>query len=39
MRAVTYIVARWYEVRSNRALKRYLALKEKAEKYFRQVGL
>jgi hypothetical protein len=37
MRALTYIAARWYEVRAARALRSYLALTRKAEKFFRRL--
>lgn len=39
MKAHTYIIARYYEVRAKRALKAYYSFKKKAEKYFREVGL
>lgn len=39
MKPITYIVARYYEVRAQRALVAYHRLKKKAEKYFREVGL
>ncbi len=38
MKIRTYILARWFEVRSNRALSKYYRLKAKAEKYFAKIG-
>ena len=38
-RAFTYIAGRFYEARSNRAFRKYLTFKRKAEKFFARVGL
>lgn len=37
MKVFTYIAARWYEARSQRAQAKYLRLKAKAEKFFAQI--
>jgi hypothetical protein len=37
MRAVTYIIARFYEARAARALQAYFALSQRAEKFFRRL--
>jgi hypothetical protein len=34
MRTLTYILARFYEARALRALRRYLTLKTQAQKFF-----
>jgi len=39
LKPFTYVLARFYEARANRAFRRYLALDEKAEKLFKKVGL
>ena len=39
MRILTYLAARWFEVRAARALAAHVRLKKRAEKYFRRVGL
>lgn len=36
-RAVIYILGRYCEVRADRALQRYFALREAAEKFFRRL--
>jgi hypothetical protein len=37
MRAITYIVARFYEARAARALRAYFRLTQKAEKFFHRL--
>lgn len=39
MKPISYIIARFYEVRAKRALRAYHAFKAKAEKYFAKVGM
>lgn len=39
MNPLNYILARFYEVRSRKAFRAYVALKAKAEKYFKKAGL
>lgn len=39
MRWLHYILARFYEVRSERAFASYIAMRDRAEKFFRRAGL
>lgn len=39
MKPFSYIAARWYQVRSDRAYSKYLKLIKKAEKFFVRAGL
>lgn len=38
MKVFTYIAARWYQVRSERAYRRHIELQTKAEKFFARIG-
>ena len=39
MKPLTYMLARYYQARSQRAYRAYLSMKKKPEKYFAKVGL
>jgi len=39
MRTISYILARFYEVRAKRALKAYQAFRVKADQFFARAGL
>lgn len=36
---IYYIAGRWFEARAQKAMRRYLALKSRAEVFFTRVGI